>query len=212
MTRVADPPAVDLAKVGKGNAWHVVAGDENDGDLLVVKTFCGLEGPASGFEGGVDSRVVQHRGAKVCANCRTQHDLKTTHDHAGDEPEEESDMTATTTENEKAPEAKPDPKPSAKKNGAKPKATPAAKPATKSEIEKAIARAEKIIATQPARTAADLTPKQAEKAFKLGKAIAADRWLLKKAEVRKTSSATVAAMVERIEERVAERNALRAAK
>lgn len=59
----------NLAKIGNGNAWHILAGHVTDD---IMKTYCGLRGVPTTFEPGIDARAVRHRGANVCANCRDQ--------------------------------------------------------------------------------------------------------------------------------------------
>lgn len=192
MTRVGLPPTIDLAKVGTGRVWHIVE-RTNDGrprDLDVV-AVCGVKGPSSGIVSLIDARVVRHQGATVCENCRSIHTYHA--NNPGASPEKEDVTMATTT--------------TAPRTSSSSSRT--AKAVTKQELEKAIKRADRAIATQPKRTTADLTKRQAEKAFVLGKGISADRWRLSLAVPGKSSSATIAAMVERIEARVAERNALR---
>lgn len=209
MSRTAEPESVDLVKIGEGKTWHHVAAEApaRGDDPATATTVCGkttaVEPIPEAVERGVDSRAEQHRGAKVCAHCRaggsTLSSAKTKTEPTTDDAQEANDMTATKT------------KP--KTTTRRPAATNGdARPVTRADLEKAIARAEKAIATQPARTEVDLTDAKAEKAFRLGKAIAADRWLLKKAVAGKTSAETVATMVARIEQRVADRNAIRAAK
>lgn len=204
MTRVAAPPAVDLVRIAEGGTWHildevVVRGDEPLAPG-VVRTRCGQTKPAFGqVADEVDANVTRFAGSPVCGNCAA---LKTT---AEESAEKEDEVTVATPEKKSTSRGR---KPAAKSTTAKPEV----KAVEKADLKAAIARAEQAISTQPKRTSAQLTPKQAEKAFKLGKAIAADRWLLKKAVAGKTSAATVAAMVERIEARVAERNKIREAK
>lgn len=204
MARTAAPPTVDLAKIGDGVAWHIATGElvrGEEGQPGIVSALCGRSGQATKLEGDLDANVVTFQGAPVCSDCRTTYD-------AGGKPEKGT-TTMTTTEKKtttrqrgaaKPPAAK---KPAAKKSAAAPIAT--------ADLKAAVARAEKAIATQPKRTTAELSAADAEKAFKLGKAIAADRWLLKKAKAGKTEAATVAGMVERIESRVSERNKIRLA-
>lgn len=201
MARTAAPPSVDLAKIGEGVAWHIATGElvRPEGDQPgIVSTLCGRSGAPAKLEGDVDANVVTFQGAPLCADCRTTYD-------AGGKPEiKESTVTTKTDEKKTTRQRTPaaaKPKPAAKKSAASPIAT--------ADLKAAVARAEKAIATQPKRTTAELSPVDAEKAFKLGKAIAADRWLLKKAKAGKTEAAVVAGMVERIESRVQERNKIR---
>jgi hypothetical protein len=198
MARTAAPPSVDLAKVGEGVAWHIATGElvRPEGDQPgIVSTLCGRSGAPAKIERDVDAKAVSLNGSPLCADCRTTYD-------AGGKPEiKESTMATKTSEKKTTAPRTAKPKTTAKKS--------AAAPVTAPDLKAAIARAEKAIATQPKRTTAELSPDQAEKAFKLGKAIAADRWLLKKAKAGTTEAATVAGMVERIESRVQERNKIR---
>lgn len=200
MARTAAPPSVDLAKIGEGVAWHIATGElvRPEGDQPgIVSTLCGRSGAPAKLEGDVDANVVTFQGAPLCADCRTTYD-------AGGKPETK-ESTVTTKTDEKKTTRQP--------RAAKPKTTTAKKsaasPIATADLKAAVARAEKAIATQPKRTTAELSPVETEKAFKLGKAIAADRWLLKKAKAGKTEAAVVAGMVERIESRVQERNKIR---
>lgn len=182
---------VDLARITKAGAWHFVDEHVADGELgPVVNVVCGGTRDALELELGVDAQVIRHRGSDVCSNCRSIHTYRT--NNPGTEPEKEDVTMATTT----APRTSTSSSRSVKK-------------VTKQELEKAIKRADRAIATQPKRTTAELTKRQAEKAFTLGKGISADRWRLGLAKPGVSSSATIAGMVERIEARVAERNALR---
>lgn len=210
MARLAAPPAADLAKLAKGGVWHHVQEQVVRGDgvgLGVVRTVCGTTREAVALEPDVDAKAVRFQNADVCAHCRAGGSTlnpKTTDDQ-GDEPEtKEDDTMASTAEKKPASKRERTPKPRA----STPKKS-AETPVEKNDLKAAVARAEKAIASQPKRTSVELQPAEAEKAFKLGKSIAADRWLLKKAVAGKTSAATVAAMVERIEHRVAERNKIR---
>lgn len=215
MSRLAAPPAVDLAQLAKGGVFHhvaeVVTKHDPDGLLGVVRTVCGTTKIAEKIEAGVDARAESINGTTVCAHCRaggsTLNPKTTDHtDHTDQEDDMKTDETTTQKPKRDARRAA-RPKPSAPKKTAAKKS--AASPISAADLKAAVARAEKAIATQPKRTTAELSAAQSEKAFKLGKAIAADRWLLKKAVAGKTEAATVAGMVERIEARIAERNTLR---
>lgn len=185
---------VDLARITKAGAWHFVDEHVADGELgpAVVNVVCGGTRDALELELGVDALVIRHRGSDVCGNCRSIHTYRT--HNPGTEPEKEDVTMATTTA------------PRTRKSSSSSRSV---KKVTKQELEKAIKRADRAIATQPKRTTADLTKRQAEKAFVLGKGISADRWRLSLAKPGVSSSSTIAGMVERIEARVAERNALR---
>lgn len=231
MAQVAAPPSVDLVKIGGGKTWHVLESVVDvpgslpltGGPITVpsqkAKTLCKQTGTIAERVDGIDARVESHRGAKVCAHCAAGGSLlsrKTsteTNDDQGEEPGKEADVATA----EKKTSTR---RASTRKTGAAKKTSTAKKsaaareekPVTAAELKTAIAKAEKAIGSQPSRTEVELTPAKADKAFKLGKSIAADRWLLKKAVAGKTSAATVAGMVERIEARVAERNAIRRGK
>lgn len=189
--------AVDLARIGSNlsGVWHIVQAREY-GSLEalgaqadIVETLCGRRQKQAGdLERDVDANVVQHKGVKVCADC------KTIIDAGGGPQKEERPMSTTTTE---------------KKTTAKKAPAREEKPISAADLKKAIARAERAIASQPARTERELTERQADDAHRLGKSIAADRWNLKQAKAGKTSAVVVAGMVERIESRVQERNKIR---
>jgi hypothetical protein len=90
----------------------------------------------------------------------------------------------------------------------------AAKPAevkaiTKDALTAATAKAQRLVDSQPKRSEKELTKPNAEKAFALGKSIAADLWRLKHAQAGKTSAKTVESMVARISSNVEARNSLR---
>lgn len=201
MTRTTtNPPAFDLVRLRSGKAiakgaFHVIDEDDDRHDAGHVRTVCGRTGEIAEKVDDVDARAVAHRGTPVCGPCRV-----TFHYNLGIAPEKEDDDVSTTATAPKTSRA-------ARRD------TTTAKPVTKAELTKAIARAEKSIATQPARTDVKLSKAKADKVFVLGKYISADLWRLKKVvKVGETSSAQVAAYVERIEARVQERNGLRKGK
>jgi hypothetical protein len=133
---------VSLAKLGGGNVWHFTDGEAGDG--VEVKALCGRAGALGDYQQDVDANVIRHQGAKVCADCKTIID-------AGGSPQNGGNMSTTTAEKSKSG---------------------AADTVTSDALKKAIARAEKAIASQPKRTEVDLTQAKADKAFTLGKSIA----------------------------------------
>lgn len=196
--RLEVPPAVTLGKHAKAGVWHHVAEQLDGGDKF--RSVCGITQTRVGeLEPEIDARADRFRNVNVCAHCKAGGStLRPITIDAGQEPEEVAPMAAAAPTTKNAA-----PKKDAGANGA---------PVTAAALKSAIAKAEKAIASQPARTEVDLTAAKADKAFKLGKSIAADRYLLKRAEAGKTSADTVASMLARIEKRVAERNAIRKGK
>jgi hypothetical protein len=89
-------------------------------------------------------------------------------------------------------------------------ATPVA--ITKDQLKAATDKAQKAVDSQPKRAEGELSKDAKEKAFNLGKSIAADLWRLKHAQAGKTSAKTVESMVARVIANVEARNSIRKAK
>lgn len=183
---------IDVARNGGTASYHVVPVGTQQGDDVVA--LCGLAFNAKQAEVDVDARASVVKRVDVCGNCRPLLDRLI-------EPNttEEDTMTAAIA-----------PKPRAK-NGKKPAAPkPAVTMVAAQQLRDAIKTTEAAISSQPARGRKGMTDAQQKKAHTLGKAIAADRWLLKRAKAGKTPKDTVDRMVARILARVQERNGLRA--
>lgn len=67
---------IDLIKIGRGTVWHIVASANETDRVKSYWAYCGVQGEAAGPERDIDARVIRHRGANVCANCRNQLTLK----------------------------------------------------------------------------------------------------------------------------------------
>lgn len=74
MTSSTAPPAVDLAKIGKGKVFHHVKMIERGATSNApdsVATICGISGDATEHAEGVDARAETVAGSKVCTDCRS---------------------------------------------------------------------------------------------------------------------------------------------